>query len=337
MVDLSTRYLGLELANPLVASASPLSGDLDALRALADAGAGAIVLPSLFEEQLEAEAHSSGVGGVAGTESYAEALTYLPRTSAEPGGSHRYLDFVEEAVASLEIPVIASLNGTTAQGWVDYARRIEAAGAVALELNLYLVATDLSMDGRAVERRHLDVLDAVRAAVSIPIAVKLGPYFSSPGHMALELVAHGADGLVLFNRFYQPDVDTLTLSLRNDLELSQPSEIRLPLLWIGVLAGRTTASLAASSGVAGAEEVVKYLLVGADVVMTTSALLRHGPGHMAVMLRGLRSWLSARGFSSLDSVRGLLSHRLLGADDAFERANYMEVLGSYHRHPGRRG
>lgn len=337
MIDLTTRYLGLELSSPLVASASPLNAEIDNLRRLADAGAAAVVLPSLFEEQIDAEARWTEAIRVAGTESYAEALTYFPRTSVEPGGSRRYLAFVEQAVAAVEIPVIGSLNGTTPEGWVAYARQIEQAGAAALELNLYLLATDLSMDGRSVERRYLEILDAVRAEVTIPLAVKLGPYFSAPGHMALELARHGADGLVLFNRFYQPDVDTLTLSLRNDLQLSQPSEIRLPLLWIGVLAGRTAASLAASTGVAGAEEVVKYLLVGADVVMTTSALLRHGPDHMAVLLRGLRAWLSARGFSSLEAVRGLLSHRLLAANGAFERANYMEILGNYPNRATRLG
>jgi dihydroorotate dehydrogenase (fumarate) len=334
MVDLATRYLGLELGNPLIASASPLNAEIDNLRRLVDAGAAAVVLPSLFEEQIEAEERWTESVRAAGTESYAEALTYFPRTSVARGGTHRYLDFVEQAVGAVDVPVIGSLNGTTAEGWVSYARQIEQAGAAALELNLYLLATDPSVDGRAVERRYLEVLDAVRAEVTIPLAVKLGPYFSSPGHMALELERHGADGLVLFNRFYQPDVDVLTLSLRNDIELSQPSEIRLPLLWIGVLAGRTTASLAASTGVDSAQEVVKYLLVGADVVMTASALLRHGPEHMGVLLRGLRAWLSARGFESLEAVRGLLSHRLIGANSAFERTNYMEILGSYTHQGG---
>lgn len=330
MVDLRTCYLGLELANPLVASASPLNAELDNLRRLADAGAGAVVLPSLFEEQIEAEARWVELRHAAGTESYAEALTYFPRSSAEPGGSRRYLDYVEQAVAAVELPIIASLNGTTAQGWVSYARQLEQAGAAALELNLYFLATDLSLDGRAVEQRYLEVVEAVRAEVHIPLAVKVGPYFSAPGHMFLELLRHGADGLVLFNRFYQPDIDTLTLTLRNDLQLSQPPEIRLPLLWIGVLAGRTDgASLAASTGVETSEEVVKYLLAGADVVMTTSALLRHGPAHVEVLLRGLRTWLTSRGFSSVEGMRGLLSHRRLGAGAAFERANYMEVLGSY--------
>lgn len=328
-MDLTTRYMGLELASPLVASASPLNSDVANVRRLAQAGAGAIVLPSVFEEQIEAELLRYETLTATRAESFAEALSYFPPQAAAYGGTEGYLELIREAVAAVEVPIIGSLNGITTEGWVSYARQIEEAGASALELNIYFIPTNLAMDGRAVEQRYLEVLDAVRAVVSFPVAVKLGPYFSSPGNVALELDRRGADALVLFNRFYQPDIDTVQLGLRNDLELSRHNEIRLPLLWVAVLAGRTSASLAASTGVETSEEVVKYLLAGADVVMTTSALLRHGVGYMAQLLAGLQAWLAARDIPSLDQVRGLLSRKRLGKAANFERVNYMEILGDY--------
>lgn len=330
-MDLTTRYMGLELRNPLVASSSPVTGDLDSLRRLEDAGAAAVVLPSLFQEQIEAEAQRYEKLVQAGAESFPEARTYLPAHSIEHTGPGRYLALVRNAAEALDIPVIASLNGTTNEGWTSYAGQIEQAGARGLELNIYLIPTDLSMTGGDVERRHLEILAAVRAAVTIPIAIKLSPYFSALGHMAREFDRLGADALVLFNRLYQPDIDLAQLRLIRDLELSSRHELRLPLLWIGVLSGRIRASLAASTGVEGADEIVKYLLAGADVVMTTSALLRRGPSYMGTFLSDLRAWLSARDFRSLGQVRGRLSHqRAAQTAAAPERADYLEILQGYN-------
>jgi len=330
-VDLTTRYMGLELKNPLVASASPLTGDLGTLRQLEDAGVAAIVLPSLFQEQIEAEARRYEDRMQAGSESFPEAQTYLPAYSVEHTGPERYLSLIRRAVDATDIPIIASLNGTTNEGWIGYARQIEQAGAKGLELNVYFIATDLSMTGRAVEQRYLEILTAVSSAVAIPVAVKLGPHFSALGHMARELDRAGAAALVLFNRFYQPDVDLTRLVLTKDLQLSSRHEIRLPLLWIGVLAGQVSASLAASTGVEGSEEILKYLLVGANVVMTTSALLRHGAPYVETMLRSLTSWLLARDLQSLDQVRGKLSHERIKATGGFERENYLAILEGYNR------
>jgi len=328
-MQLATRYLGLELRNPLVASASPLNADLANIRRLEDAGAAAVVLPSLFEEQIAAETARAEHLVRVGVESFAEALTYFPEAADSDGAPSAYLDLVRRASAAVDIPVLASLNGATDEGWVAYAASLQEAGAAAIELNLYVVPTDLAVTGAEIERRYLDVVRRVRAAVTIPIAVKLSPYFSAVGNMADALAAAGANGLVLFNRFYQPDVDLGRLELAMDLELSRSSELRLPLLWIGVLAGRVPASLAASTGVTSADEVIKYLMVGADVVMTTSALLRHGVGYMSTLLEGLRSWLAARDFESLDAVRGLLSRKRLAQPDMFERANYLKIIQGY--------
>jgi dihydroorotate dehydrogenase (fumarate) len=328
-MDLTTSYMGLQLKNPLVASASPLNADLSNIRRLEDTGAAAVVLPSLFEEQIEAETLRYDHLTSYPAESYAEALTYFPHISDCGVFPQSYLDLVQRASKAVDIPVIASLNGVTGEGWISYASLIEEAGATALELNIYFIPTDLSLSGRDVEQRYVDILQAVRARVSIPIAVKLNPYFSATGSMALELVRAGADALVLFNRFYQPDVDIAQLRLLTDLKLSEPNEIRLPLLWLGVLAGRIKASLAATTGVTTADEVVKYLLVGADVVMTTSALLRHGIPYIQSLLAGLASWLSAREFASLEKVRGMLSHHRTNNSDVFERANYIKILQGY--------
>ena len=306
-MDLATRYMGLDLKNPLVASASPLNADLGNLKRLEDVGIAAVVLPSLFEEQIEADAarydHLSRVNA----ESSPEAQSYFPAPADYKVGPRQYLDLIRRASASLNIPVIASLNGTTDHGWISYAKSIEEAGAAGLELNIYVIPADLSLTGHDVEQRYLDILKAVRAMVSIPIAVKLSPYFSAVGSVALTLERAGADALVLFNRFYEPDLDIARLQVLTDLKLSQPNEIRLPLLWLAVLSGRVKVSLAATTGVTSADEVVKYLLVGADVVMTTSALLRHGVDYVAVLLAGLTSWLRAREFASVNQMRGIMS------------------------------
>jgi len=328
-MDLTTRYMGLDLKNPLVASASPLNTDIGNLRRLEDFGAAAIVLPSLFEEQIEAEAARYDRLTGLNTESSPEATSYFPQAADYAVGPDAYLNLISRARAAVGIPVIASLNGTTNAGWLSYARAIEEAGASGIELNIYFIPANLSLSGADVERRYLDIVKHVRASISIPIAVKLSPYFSAVGNMALALEGAGADALVLFNRFYQPDIDLGALKLLTDLQLSRPNEIRLPLLWLAVLSGRVKASLAATTGVTSADEAIKYLLVGADVVMTTSALLRHGIGHMATLVDGLKAWLAAREFSSLGEVRGIMSQQKLDNPEAFERANYIKILQGY--------
>ena len=329
-VDLTTRYLGLTLRNPLVASASPLNGDIDNLRRLEDAGAAAVVLPSIFEEQIVSEQHEIERRMEPPAAGFAEAQTYLPASTEYAFGPERYLDIVHDAKAALKIPVIASLNGISETGWADYARGLAEAGADAIELNVYFIPADLAMSGREVEQRYLDVLKSVKAAVTLPVAVKIGPYFSAIGAMAKELAEAGAAGLVLFNRFYQPDIDVVSLRLAMDLKLSSPVEMRLPLLWIAILSGRVPLSLAASTGVEAADDVFKYLLAGADVVMTTSSLLRHGVGHMKKLLDGLTATLAARGVGALDEIRGRMSQRNVADPTAFERANYINLLQGYH-------
>jgi dihydroorotate dehydrogenase (fumarate) len=328
-MDLTTRYMGLELKNPLVASASPLTGELDSLRRLEDAGAAALVLPSLFQEEIEAETARYENLTSAHDDSWPEGLSNFPKLPDAQHGPHHYLELVRRARQAVGVPVIASLNGISNEGWISYAKELQQAGANGLEINVYFIPADLTATGRDVEQRYLDILRSVRAAVSIPIAVKLSPYFSAVGNMAMALHDAGADALVLFNRFYQPDLDLVRLQVLTDLKLSDPNEIRLPLLWLAVLAGRTRASLAASTGVNSAEEVVKYLLVGADVVMTTSSLLRLGPDHMTTLLAGLEEWLDARGFTSLQHVRGIMSQRSMRDPQAFERANYIKILHDY--------
>jgi dihydroorotate dehydrogenase (fumarate) len=325
-MDLTTHYMGLQLKNPLVASASPLSADLGNIRQLEDAGAAAIVLPSIFEEQIEADTLRETLTAV-GLKSPPAGRGYLPESNQrEP---QQYLDLIRRAVEAVGIPVIGSLNGTTEEGWISYAKMIEEAGATSLELNIYFIPTDISLTGRDVEQRYLEILRAVRKAIDIPVAIKLGPYFSSMGQVAVEFVNAGADALVLFNRFYQPDIDLTELRLLNDLQLSKAIEIGLPLLWIAVLSGRIDASLAASTGVENSEQVLKYLLAGADVVMTTSALLRNGPHYVKELLAGIVSWLSARDVESVGQIRGLLSQRNFRNPDSFGRASYMKILQGY--------
>jgi len=328
-MNLTTRYLGLTLNNPLIAGAGPLNSELDNIRRLEDLGAGAVVMPSIFEEQIEHETHLLENLIAVGTNSYAEALTYFPPMASYRIGSYQYVEAVHHAAEAVDIPVIASLNGITDHGWIDYACQIEQAGASALELNIYFIPSDIDITGQKVEQRYVDVLKAVKRAVKIPVAVKISPYFSSIGHMALQLDQAGVNGLVLFNRFYQPDIDLARLALISDLELSKPSEIRLPLLWIGILAGQLKASLAASTGVENVDEVIKYLLAGADVVMTTSALLRHGIEHMRVLTDNLTAWFKARDLESPDAIRGRLSHKNIVDPITFERANYIKILQSY--------
>jgi len=328
-MNLTTRYMGLTLKNPLVASASPLTGNLDGIKRLADAGAAAVILPSLFQEEIEADANRYERLTSANENSWPEASSNFPELADYKHGPQSYLELIRRASKEVDIPVLASLNGITDSGWISYAKQIEEAGAKGLELNIYFIAANLAMTGVEVEQRYLDIMRAVRAAVSIPVAIKLSPYFSSVGNMALALQNAGADALVLFNRFYQPDLDLARLEILTDLRLSESQEIRLPLLWLAVLSGRVKASLAASTGVSSANEIVKYLLVGADVVMTTSSLLRHGPGHITTLLEGLETWLNARDFKSLEQVRGIMSQRNLRDPGAFERANYIKILQGF--------
>jgi dihydroorotate dehydrogenase (fumarate) len=325
-MDLSTSYLGLTLRNPLVASASPLSNTLDGVRRLADAGVGAIVLYSLFEEQVRQEAERNARLADAGTDSFAESLSYFPADADADPGPRRYLSLLERAAAAVDIPVIGSLNGVTPGGWTSYAREMQDAGAAAIELNIYYIPGDPQMTGREVEQRHIDILRQVKEAVSLPVAVKLSPHFSSTGEIAVRLDEAGADGLVLFNRFLQPDIDPETLTVVPAIDLSSPAEARLPRTWIAILHGRVQASLAATTGVDGPAEVVTYLLAGADVVMTASALIRHGPEHAAVLLDGLAQWMGRKGYTRVDDVRGMLAVPA-GADRAgYQRAGYVRTL-----------
>ena len=325
-MELSTDYMGLALRNPLVASASPLSQTVDGVRRLADAGVGAVVLYSLFEEQLRREAALNARLADAGTESFAESLTYFPAAAEEEPGPRRYLSLLERAAAAVEVPVIGSLNGVTPGGWTAHARAMQDAGAAAIELNIYYLPGDPHISGRDVEQRHLDVLTRVKDAVTVPVAVKLGPHFSSTGEMALRLDAAGADGLVLFNRFLQPDIDADALAVVSGVELSTPAEARLPRTWIAMLRGRVRAALAATTGVEGPEDVAKYLLAGADVVMTASALLRHGPEHATVLLDGLTAWMERKGFAAVDQFRGILALPPGMDEAAHERAGYVSAM-----------
>jgi dihydroorotate dehydrogenase (fumarate) len=327
--DLSTDYLGLPLASPLVASSSPLTGSLDGLRRLEDAGAAAVVLPSLFEEELAHGATEVDRMLETGAESFGEALSYFPELDDYATGPDRYLELLAEAKERLQIPVIASLNGTTPGGWLEYAKLMEEAGADALELNLYLVAADPDDTAAEVEARDREIVAQVRRSVAIPISVKLSPYFTALAHTARELVAAGAGGLTLFNRFYQPDLDVETLEVVPELTLSRSDDLRLPLRWVAILHGRIQASLAASSGIHELADVVKVLLVGADVAMLASALLERGPERLAELTRGLRGWLEEREYVSVAQLRGSVSQRSVADPTAYERGNYVKTLRSW--------
>ena len=332
-MNLATSYLGLHLKNPLIASASPRNGDLGTLRALEDHGAAAVVLPSIFEEEIVAERVEFERRMDETTSVSAEATSFFPVDSGYGFSPEQYLTIVQRAKEAINIPVIASLNCVSHESWIDYARGLQQAGADAIELNIYYIPANEALTGRDIEQRYVDIVSAVKATVSIPVAVKIGPYFSAMGAMARALVAGGADGLVLFNRFYQPDIDIVKLQLSMDLELSTRPEMRLPLLWIAILHGRIKASLAASTGVETADDAFKYLLAGADTVMTTSSLLRHGPQHMRTLVDGLSALLAARGIESVSDVRGRMSQQHVKDPTAFERANYIHILQGYKPTP----
>src|SRR6266540_801119 len=329
MIDLSTSYLGMTLRSPLVASAGPLTEDFGALLRLEEAGAGAVVLPSLFEEQITHLSLDLNRWLESMSESNPEATSYVPDMHDYNMGPRSYLEYLEAAAEGLRIPVIASVNGSSEGGWVDYARRMEDAGASAIELNVYYVPADPELTGIDVEDRYLKLVAAVRGAVRLPLAVKVGPYFSSMANVARRLVDAGADGLVLFNRFLQPDIDLETLSVVPTLHLSTPEELRLPLRWIAILRGHLDASLAATTGVHTSEDAVKMILAGADVVMMTSALLKHGPEYLQFVLDGVAVWLEANGYPSVEEAKGSLSQAVVPDPAAFERSNYMQALVNF--------
>jgi dihydroorotate dehydrogenase (fumarate) len=333
--DLTTRYLGMDLASPLVPSASPLTGDIDTLHALVEAGAAAVVLPSVFEEQIVHDALLvAGITDLGAELSPEFTGGQLPPMEAYNTGTEAYLGGIARAKQELPVPVIGSLNGASWGGWSSYAAKIQDSGADALELNIYSVAADITRDGREVEDEYLHLVAQVRRRVSIPLAVKIGPAFSSMASMAMRFAEAGADGLVLFNRFYQPDIDLDTLEVKPNLVLSTSAELLLPLTWIGILHGRVALSLAATTGVHTAVDVVKLVLAGADVTMMASALLRHGPGHLATVKRGLSDWLEANGYASVAQAKGSLSQAAVPDPAAFERANYMKTLVTYERRRG---
>ena len=330
-VDLRTRYLGLDLRSPIVASASPLTGEPASARLLEQAGAAAIVLPSLFEEEIVFEEIEINRSLEAGTDSFAEALSYFPNIPSFAGVGDRYLARLRQIKAQSAVPVIASLNATTVGAWVRYARLMQDAGADALELNLYRVAADPARTAADIESDDLALIAAVRAAISIPLAVKLSPYYSSMANVARHAIAAGADGLVLFNRFYQPDLDLDTLDVVPRLDLSHPADLRLPLRWIAILRPELGPgpSLAATSGVGSATDVVKALMVGADVAMMTSAILRNGPDKVRTVEAGLRAWMSEHEYESVTQLRGSASQTSVEDSSAYERANYMRTLRSW--------
>jgi dihydroorotate dehydrogenase (fumarate) len=328
-VDLTSTYLGLTLRNPVVASPGPVTGDPDQWRRLDDAGVGAIVLPSLFEEEIESESWWVSDLLDEGRDTVAEASDYLPEFEDYSIGPDRFLDLVTRAKETVSVPVIASLNGTTSGGWVKYASRLVDAGADAIELNVYDVITDPRVTGLEVEDRVVDLVRAVRADIPVPVAVKIGPWFSALANMATKLADAGADGLVLFNRLYQPDIDLEVPSVRPRLMLSVPGNVRQSVAWIGILSGQVPLSLAASGGVDSAEDVVKLILAGADATMTTAALLRHGPGHVETLVSGLETWLDERGYSSVAQAKGSVSFSKAAEPEAYQRANYYQTLHSW--------
>jgi dihydroorotate dehydrogenase (fumarate) len=332
-MDLRTTYLGLELQHPIVPSASPLSENLDTICRLEDAGAPAIVMHSLFEEQLTAESQQLDHYLSYFTDSYAEALSYFPEGQSYNVGPDEYLDKIRRAKETVHMPIIGSLNGVSTGGWTEYARLIEEAGADALELNVYYVPTDPWITGADVEKMYVDVVREVSASITIPLAVKVGPYFSAMANIAHRLAEAGASGLVLFNRFYQPDLDLEKLEVKPDLTLSIPAEMRLPLRWVAILHGRVNVDFAITSGVHTPSDVIKGVMAGASVTMMASELLRHGVSRLARVRDGVAEWLEERGYDSIRQMQGSMSQRHVAEPAAFERANYMKVLQSWRPDP----
>ncbi|MBE9169394.1 dihydroorotate dehydrogenase-like protein [Pleurocapsales cyanobacterium LEGE 06147] len=329
-MDLTTTYLGLKLRSPLVVgAAAPLTEDIDNLKRMENAGAAAVVLHSLFEEQLRQEQFELHHHLEYGTESFAEALTYFPEPEIFHVGPEEYLNHIRKAKEMVDIPIIASLNGSTLGGWTEYARQIEQAGADALELNIYYVPTDMELTGAQIEQNYLDILRAVKAAVTIPVAIKVSPYFSNMANMAKQLTEAGADGLVLFNRFYQPDIDIEALEVQPNVLLSTPQAMRLPMRWIAILYGRISADLAATSGIHKAKDVLKMLMVGANITMLVSALLRHGTEYVKLVEREMLQWMEEHEYESVKQMQGSMSQINCPDESAFERAQYMKAVQTY--------
>lgn len=329
-MDLSTKYMGLKLKNPIVPSASPLSATVDQVKRMEDSGAAAVVLYSLFEEQINHQIHQIDHFLTTYNESYAEALSYFPEPqSFNNMYAEEYLDHIVNLKKSVSIPIMGSLNGVSSGGWMEYAKKIEEAGADALELNIYYLAADPALTGQEVEAMYIDDVKMIKKLLNIPVAVKVGPYFSSFANMAVQLDQAGADGIVLFNRFYQPDIDLETLEVSPSLILSNSYEKRLPMRWIAILYGQLRASLAATSGVHSAEDVVKMILCGADVTMVASVLLRQGIEFIDVMLEDLKLWMDQNEYDSITVMKGSMSHQHVSEPAAFERANYLKILQSF--------
>jgi len=328
-MDLSTKYLGLKLRTPLVPAASPLSEEIDTLKQMEDAGASAIVLYSLFEEQLRQDSADLAHHLEQGTNSFAEALTYFPQPQEFRLGPEEYLKHISNAKRSLHIPVIASLNGSSVGGWTEYAKAIQQAGADAVELNIYSIPTDMDQSSLEIEQTYLDIAKAVKAAVTIPVAVKLSPFFTNFANMAKRLDQTGVDGLVLFNRFYQPDIDLEALDVRPNILLSTPMAMRVPLRWIALLYGRIRPSLAATSGIHRATDALKMLMAGADVAMLCSTLIRHGARQIGVVERDLVAWMEEHEYESVTQLKGSLSQKNCADPSAFERAQYMKAISQF--------
>lgn len=312
-MDLKTTYMGLTLKNPLVVSSSPASASEEHIQKAVDAGAAAVVLPSLFEEQITKTGPD---------------FPYFPSSGDYTLQPEAYFELLHKSADRYALPIIGSLNGVTTEGWDTYARKMEEAGAKALELNIYHVAADPTVDGRQIEQRHIEIVKAVKSAVDIPVALKMSPFYSSPGHMARQFDEAGINGLVLFNRFCQPDFNLVAMEVEPNLALSSPTEIRLPLRWIAMLKGTLKASLGASTGVQSGVEVIKYLLAGADAVLTASALLQHGPQYIGALLRDLERWMDSNEYESVSEIQGLMSQKAVPNADEFERANYLKMIES---------
>lgn len=333
MIDLSTSYMGFKLKNPLVPSASPLMENLDAMKKMEDVGAAALVMNSLFEEQIIKESTGLHHYMEYGRESFAEALSYFPEPDEFKLETETYLERVRKAVESIDIPVIASLNGITTGGWVEYATLIEEAGAKGLELNIYYIPTDPEVSGAEIEERYLEVVREVRAKIHIPLAVKISPFFSAPVHMARQLSLNGANALVMFNRFYQPDLDLESLEVVHHLVYSNSNELRLPLRWVAIMYGKVPADLAVTSGVHTHIDVLKCMMAGANVTQIASELLKNGVERIGDIITDLEMWLEEHGYNSITEMEGSMSHESVAAPDAYERANYMQVLHSWRNDP----
>jgi dihydroorotate dehydrogenase (fumarate) len=328
-IDLSTTFLSLKLRSPLVAAASPLSEEIDSIKQLEDSGASAVVLYSLFEEQLRQDSAELAHNLEQGTDSFAEALTYFPEPEEFRLGPEEYLKHIADAKKAVKIPIIASLNGSSAGGWTKYAKAIQQAGADALELNIYNIPTDVDVTSAQIEQSYLDILKAVKAEVTIPVAVKLSPFFTNFANMASRLDKAGANGLVLFNRFYQPDIDLETLEIKPNILLSTPMAMRVPLRWVALLYGRVGCSLAGTSGIHRASDALKMLMAGSDVTMLCSTLIRHGARQVGVVERDLVAWMEEHEYSSVSQLKGSLSQKNCADPSAFERAQYMKAISQF--------